>query len=278
MTTVLEYFKIALEVLAVAFVIYKLLVLARGTRTLELFVLLIGILGLELLSRERYLDLPTIRWILDRFWIVILLVVVILYQDDIRRSIGRSKWLDFLVKGRTLTPSRTLEEVVKAVRALSAKRIGALIAIEREGTLEPYVAESGIRLDAQVSKELLFALFLPSHESPTHDGAVVLGKDRVMSAGCILPLSTRTDLESWVGTRHRAAIGLSERVDAVVIVVSEETGRISVAVGGELKAGLSPDELRQLLAAELGTPVQQSLLDRFRAMAASASRFGSMKR
>jgi len=267
MSSVVDQVKIALEVLAVAFVIYKMLVLARGTRTLELFVLLVGILALELLSRERYLDLPTFRWILDRFWIVILLIVVILYQDDIRRSIGRSKWLDFLVKGRAITPSRTLEELIKAARALSAKRIGALIAIEREGTLEPYMAESGIRIEAQVSKELLFALFLPAYENPTHDGAVIVGKDRILSAGCILPLSNRTDLESWVGTRHRAAIGLSERVDAVAVVVSEETGRISVAIGGELKAGLSPDELRQFLTSELGQPAEQSLLERFRAAA-----------
>jgi diadenylate cyclase len=134
------------------------------------------------------------------------------------------------------------------------------------------MAESGIRIDAYVTKELLFALFLPSHENPTHDGAVILGKDRILSAGVILPITSRNDLEAWVGTRHRAALGLSERIDAVVVVVSEETGRISVAVDGELKAGLSPDELRQLLSSEVQHAGRPSVMKRLRTLARRSRR------
>jgi diadenylate cyclase len=267
LSNALYIFKILLDVFVVAYVFYRFLLLSKGTRALQIFVFLVGFLGLLAVSQPSALDLVTFRWLLDKLYTVMLVVIVILYQDDIRRSLSRLRWLEFALKDRGLTPTRSMEELVRAVRTLSSKRIGALIAIERSGNLEPYVAESGIRVDGFVSKELLFALFLPSHENPTHDGAVIVVKDRVHSAGCILPLTSRTDLEAWVGTRHRAGLGLSERVDAVLIIVSEETGRISVAVDGELKAGLSPDELRHMLSSEIGTGHQRSVLDRLKDLA-----------
>jgi len=270
--TTLDILKQLLDIIVVAYVIYRFLLFSKGTRTIQIFFLLIGVLGLFLVSQERLLDLPTFRWLLDKFWSVLFLVVIVLYQDDIRRSLGRFKWMESLMQGRTLTPTRALEELVRAVRALSSKRLGALIALERVGNLEPYIAESGIRVDAHVSKELLFALFLPSYENATHDGAVIVSKDRILSAGCILPITSRTDLEAWVGTRHRAALGLSERVDALVVVVSEETGRISVAIDGELKAGLSPDELRQVLSAEISETTQHSVVRRLKGLARRGGR------
>ncbi len=267
MGTTFDILKQLLDIFVVAFIIYRFLLVSRGTRAIQIFVVLVGFLLLLLISQERVMDLVTFRWLLDKLWSVIFLVIVVLYQDDIRRSLTRFRWTDALFKDRGLTPARSLEELIKAVRQLSSKRIGALIVLERSGNLEPYMAESGIRVDGYVSKGLLFALFLPSHENPTHDGAVILGKDRVLSAGVILPLTNRLDLENWVGTRHRAAIGLTERVDAVVVVVSEETGRISVAVEGELRAGLSPDELRQTLASEIQQASRASVMNRLRNLA-----------
>jgi diadenylate cyclase len=265
--TTLSILKQLLDIAVVAYVIYRFLLLSKGTRTMQIFVVLAGFLALYMASQETFLDLVTFRWLLDKFSSVALLVIIVLYQDEIRRSISRLRWFDHFLKGRTLTPARSLEELVKAVRTLAAKRIGALVVIERTGSLEPFMAESGIRLDGFLTKELLFALFLSSHENPTHDGAVIISKDRVLSAGVILPLTSRSDLEAWVGTRHRAALGLSEMVDAVMVVVSEETGRISVAVDGELRAGLSPDELRQILSDEISQQARMTVVGRLREMA-----------
>jgi diadenylate cyclase len=263
----LDILKQFLDVTLVAYLIYRILLFSRGTRAIQVIVLLLGFLGLSLLAKQQFLDLVTFRWLLDKVWYVVPLVLAILYQDDIRRSLSRFRWTDALFRDRALTPARSLEELIKAVRQLSSKRIGALIVLERSGNLEPFMAESGIRIEGFVSKGLLFALFLPSHENPTHDGAVIVGKDRILAAGVILPITNRVDLENWVGTRHRAAIGLSERVDAVVVVVSEETGRISVAIDGELKAGLSPDELRQLLSHEIRQSAAPSVMNRLRRLA-----------
>ena len=265
--TTLDILRQLLDVLVVAFIIYQFLKFTRGTRTLQIFLFLVVILGLFLVSQERFLDLPTFRWLLDKFWSVIALVVIILFQDDIRRSLGRFHILDQLFSGRQSGAAGTLEEVVKAVRSLSAKRIGALIAVERTGNLEPFISDTGVQVDGLVSKELLFALFLPNQENPTHDGAVVVSKNRILRVGCILPLTRRTDLEAWAGTRHRAALGLSETVDAIVVVVSEETGRISMAIEGELKAGLSPDELRQFLLAQWSEAPRGTVIDRLRGLA-----------
>jgi len=263
-STIQDILRQVLDILVVAFVLYSLLSFSKGTRTLQAFVILGSVLALYLVSQERLLDLPTFRWLFDKTWNVIMLVLIVLFQDDIRRSMSRLKWLDELFRGRASGPTRTLEEIVKAARSLSSKRIGALIAFERTGSLEPYIGETGFRMDARISRELLFALFLPLHENATHDGAVIVREDRVVAAGCILPLTSRGDLEAWVGTRHRAALGLSERTDAIVVVVSEETGRISVCIGGDLNSGLSPDELRQALLKEWGEVKALSLIDRLR--------------
>lgn len=262
--TTMEILRQALDVLVVAFIMYQVLSATRGTRTAQVLVLLLMMAVLYLISQERLLDLPTFRWLLDKFWSVLFLLVVVVYQDDIRRGLGKFRFMDSVLQNRREAPSRVLEEVVKAARSMSAKRIGGLMVLERTADLSPYLTESGIRLDALVSKELLFALFMPDHENPTHDGAVILKKNRVAAAGVILPLTMRPEVEAWVGTRHRAAMGISERVDAAVVVVSEETGRISVALEGELKAGLSVDDLRELLLALFGGGRKQGLFKRLR--------------
>ena len=264
--TTYDIFKQLLDIFVVAFVIYQILAATKGTRTVHLLILLLVLMGTYLVAQERFFDLPTFRWLLDKFWSVIFLMVVILYQDDIRRSIARFRWLDQVMRTRSSTATGSLEEVVKAVRSLSSKRLGALIVIERNATLDTFSSDSGIAVDAVISKELLFALFLPEHENPTHDGAVIVSKGRITAAGVILPLTTRKEVEAWVGTRHRAALGLSEQVDAVVVVVSEETGRVSMAVAGELRAGLSIDELREFLLSEFSEPESGTWLTRIKAI------------
>ncbi len=246
----LDVIRTVLDILIVAFIIYKFLELTQGTRTVQMLVVVLGVAVLIMISRQQFLDLPTFRWLVDKSLYAIVLVVVVLYQDDIRRSLVRIRWLDARGKGRGLAPAHTQDEIVKGVRILAARRIGALLVIERNGSLEPYMKE-GVRLDAQVGKELLHAMFIPSHENPLHDGAVLVRRDRIVGAACQLPLTTRSGLEPWAGMRHRAAVGVSEEVDAVVVVVSEESGRISVAIGGDLQANLKVDELRHILSREL---------------------------
>lgn len=239
--------KVLLDFLLVFLMIYSILKATQGTRTLQTFVLLLFVMMAFLLAQERFLDLTTFRWILDKFWSVIFLVIVVIYQDDLRRSLSRFRWFDRLTRRQEGALDQSVEEVVKAVRSLAGKRVGALITIEQTASLDPYVTENAIRIKAQVSKELLFALFLTEHANPTHDGAVVIAKNMVVAAGVILPLTQRDDLDPSLGTRHRAAIGLSEQVDALAVVVSEETSRVSVAWKGELYVDLSPEELRRVL-------------------------------
>ena len=268
--TPLDVVKQLIDILVVAFAIYHLLLLTKGTRAVQIFVLLGFMLGLFLISQERLLDLATFRWLLGKSWSVMFIVVVILFQDDIRRTLSRFKWAESMLRERSVAPSRTMEEVVRASRSLSEKRMGGIFAIERSGSLDPFVSETGIELDSRVSRELLFSLFIPDRANPTHDGAVVIRKDRILAAACILPLSDRKDLPAFIGTRHRAAIGLSERVDAVVVVVSEETGHISVAVEGEIRMGLTSEELRELLSTLLTQVDKTSLLGRLKDLARGA--------
>jgi uncharacterized protein (TIGR00159 family) len=185
----------------------------------------------------------TVSWILDNFLASAVLIIIVLFQADIRRALARV--------GRGVFPrlsarqeSQILEEVVRAAQTLSQKRVGSLIVLERETHLDDLI-EVGATVDAVVSQELLTALFLPY--SPLHDGAVVIQEGRIAHAGCILPLTLRTDLPDGVGTRHRAAVGLTEESDAVVVVVSEETSTISVVHGGELIRDLDGPKLRGVL-------------------------------
>jgi diadenylate cyclase len=186
-------------------------------------------------------------WLLENFWSFWVLALIVLFQPELRRALaqlGQSR----IFQGMTLVAreqqSHLLEDVVKAADALAGKRIGALIVLERNTGLRNY-AELGVPLDALVSADLLVSLFLPY--SPLHDGAVFMRGDRIVAAGCFLPLSRNTQLGRAMGTRHRAALGLAEETDAVVLVVSEESGRISLAVGGRMESPLDPDSLRRRL-------------------------------
>ena len=240
-----------LDVLLVAVGIYWLLLLIRGTRAIQILVGLGALIGLRVAAD--FLELLTLAWLLDNFLGPAVLIVVILFQADIRRGLGRL--------GRGFFPSlserqesQMVEEVVRAVQALSARRSGALIVLERSIRLDEQI-EAGTPLDANVTKELITSIFLPT--SPLHDGAVLIQQGRLSYAGAILPLTLRTDLPEGVGTRHRAAVGITEETDAVVIVASEETGAISVVVGGEMVRGLDAPRLRVVLRDALARPDEE---------------------
>ena len=225
----------------VALAIYWTLMLIRGTRAVQMVSGLLVLMAVRLVAD--WMALETVSMILENFfgWAVVILVVI--FQHDIRRALARM--------GRPLfatTPQREqseiLEEVVRAAQRLSQNGVGALIVLERETRLEDQV-EGGVVIDSVVSRELLAAIFQPT--SPLHDGAAVVQDGRLSQARCVLPLTQRTGLPEGVGTRHRAAVGLTEESDAIVVVVSEETGNIALSSRGELVPELDPPRLRDLL-------------------------------
>jgi uncharacterized protein (TIGR00159 family) len=241
-----------LDVLLVAVGIYWMLLLIKGTRAIQILVGLGALIAARVLAD--FFELLTLAWLLDNFLAPAVLIVVILFQADIRRALGRLG-RGFLPRLSERQESQIVEEVVRAAQALSARRIGALVVLERRTGLDDQV-EAGTPLDAAVSKDLLTALFQPG--SPLHDGAVLIQQGRVSHAGAVLPLTLRGDLPEGVGTRHRAAVGITEETDAVVVVVSEETGAISVVMGGEMIRGLDAPRLRALLRDALTRPSDET--------------------
>lgn len=247
MRTLIESFRLrdAVDILVVAAVLYRVFVMFKETRAIQM---LLGLGGLMVASfSARRFELYGTSWLLENFWSFWVLALIVLFQPELRRALaqlGQSR----LFQGMTLVAreqqSHLLDDVVKAADALAAKRVGALLVLERSTGLRNY-AELGVPLDAVVSADLLVSLFLPY--SPLHDGAVFIRGDRIAAAGCFLPLSRNTQLGRNMGTRHRAALGLAEETDAVVLVVSEETGRISLAMGGHMETPLDRDSLRRRL-------------------------------
>jgi len=236
-----------LDMLIIAFVIYRLALLIRGTRAVQM---LIGLAIVFLVYKSgQLLELYTIEWILDNFLSAFLLVIVVVFQHDIRRLLTQVGSRQFF-QGRRGLHAQAVEEIVRASVMLANKRLGALIVLEREVGLAEYL-EAGNLLDAKVSKELILSVFLPS--SPLHDGALIIQQGRITAAGCFLPLTTNPNVSKTLGTRHRAAIGLTEESDAVVIVVSEEEGKISLVRDGritrDVEAGVLRATLQQLCVA-----------------------------
>ena len=230
-----------IDIALVALGIYWLMLLMRGTRAVQILVGLI-VLVVANVAADLF-NLLTMRLILEKLSGPAVIIIVILFQQDIRRALARVG-RGFFRSVSDQRESQMLEEVVRAAQELAQRRVGALIVLERETGLDDQI-EAGTALDSNVSKELLISLFVPY--SPLHDGAVVIQRGRISHAGCILPLTLRSDLPEGVGTRHRAAVGITEETDAVVVVVSEETAMISVVVGGELVGGLDAARLRVVL-------------------------------
>ncbi len=230
-----------IDITLVALGVYWLLVLIRGTRAVQILVGLMLLIGTSLASHA--FELTTVEWILDNFLSSAVLIIIVLFQADIRRALARV--------GRGVFPSvakqeetQLAEEVARAAQSLAQKRVGALFVLERETHLSDLI-EAGTPIDAAVKRDLLVSIFLP--QSPLHDGAVVIQGGRIALAGCILPLTLREDLPEGVGTRHRAAVGITEESDAVVIVVSEETQALSIVVGGVMARSLDGARLREVL-------------------------------
>ena len=229
-----------LDIFVVACAVYWLLMRIRGTRAAQMT---LGLLILVLIWRlSDFLELATLGFLLDNFLGSGLLILIVIFQSDIRRALTRVG--GGLFSSARSQKARSIEEIVRACPALAQRRVGALLAIEREVEIGEFV-EPGTTVDAELSRDLLIALFLPY--SPLHDGAVVIRRDRVAAAGCILPLALRSDIPSTLGTRHRAAVGITEETDAIVIVVSEETGKISLVPGGEIPEDLDGPHLREAL-------------------------------
>ncbi len=240
------------DILVVAYLIYKLLMLARGRRAWQILIG-IGVFFLMLWGSER-VGLVTLHWLLRQATPLGPVAVVILLYPELRELLERWGHLDFwggsLVKPRQQqNVTGMIESIVTATTPLSARKTGALIVLERETGLDDVIL-TGTRLDAAVTSELLTTLFYVG--TALHDGAAILHDGRVIAAGCTLPLTTEPNVSSNVHMRHRAAMGVSETTDALVVVVSEETGTISIAQGGKLLRGLKPDVLRERLLEAFG--------------------------
>lgn len=237
-----------LDVLVLAAAVYQVLRVLRGTRAFQ------SLVGLTLLFvvyvMAGVLDLATLRWVLDNVFVYAVLGLLILFQEDIRRVLADAGGSIFTGSGaRALTDANLIEEIVQAVFALAHRRIGALIVIERSGGLDT-LTEGASSVDAEITTELLQAIFHPS--SPLHDGAVVVSGGRIAKAGVFLPITLSKALPKVYGTRHRAAIGLTERNDAVALLVSEERGTVSIVSGGVVVPVVDENDLRVKLQEVLG--------------------------
>ncbi|OGW14270.1 MAG: TIGR00159 family protein [Nitrospinae bacterium RIFCSPLOWO2_12_FULL_45_22] len=224
-----------LDIGIITFIFYRLFLLIRGTRALQMLIGLAILAAATVISQV--VELHTTSWLLQNFWTIWVLAIIILFQPELRRAlaqVGRSSLFNWFYP---VEKTPVLDEVVKATLSLAAKKIGALIVFERDTPLEDFM-EGGIAVDGEVSQELLTSIFLPY--SPLHDGAVVISGKRIAWASCYLPLTLNPQLSNTLGTRHRAAVGLTEETDAIAIVVSEETGDISLAAQGTLTKHVEP--------------------------------------
>jgi uncharacterized protein (TIGR00159 family) len=243
MLELLDNFRLqdAVDILVVAFIFYSLIQLIRGTRAARALVGL-GVVVVIYLS-SRLFDLYTLNWILENFLSSVLLVIVIIFQHDIRRALVQVGSRPFFGTDHRLA-GQDLEEIVRAVVTMASRRVGGLLAFERETGLNEFI-EGGTNMDAQISKELILSIFVTA--SPLHDGALIVRKDRITAAGCFLPLTANPNVSKTLGTRHRAAIGITEETDAVVVAVSEEDGGISLVADGRITRDLDAGTLRSTL-------------------------------
>lgn len=237
----------AIDILIAAFVIYQALVFIQGRRAMHMVV---GV-GLVVLSFyfSRWTRLDTVSWLLSTIIPYFVFLIIIVFQSEIRRALAHFGQSAFPGGLSRLNRTESAEEIILSVEKLAASRTGALIVIERNIGLRSYI-ESGVTLDAVLSYDLLVTIF--NHDLPLHDGAVIIQNNRIAAAACFLPLTVKPRLSKDLGTRHRAAIGITEETDAVAIIVSEETGSLSLAQGGQIERGLTLDALRSKLRQSFG--------------------------
>jgi len=231
-----------LDILFISVVLYKLYYFIRGSRAAQMFVGLVLILFVSLLTR--LFNMAGMTWIFDNLKTVWVIAFVIIFQPELRRMlifVGQSRVIRYFVK---VSSGRTFDEVIKAIAELSNRRFGGLIVVTRDTGVKA-ILETGISVRGEVSAQLICAIFNP--KSPLHDGAIVIQNDIIEAAKCLLPLSQDSNIDSHLGTRHRAAVGLAEETDALIVVVSEETGQISVAKDGRLIQDLDKAGVRNIL-------------------------------
>ena len=235
---IFSYWKIILEILILWYVIYMILLFVRGTRSEQLLkgLVIVGIIYVV----TQQLRLEAINWVITRLFPISVIALVVIFQPEIRR--GLAQLGQFGIHQRNI---EVIDEIVRSAASLSLKKTGALVVIERETGLKSYV-ETGTQIDASVTSYLIDSIFVP--QSPLHDGAVIIRQGRIVAAGCVLPLTQEERaISKTLGMRHRAAVGISEETDAVCVVVSEESGGISVANGGRLTQDLNEENLKRLL-------------------------------
>lgn len=253
-----------LDILLVAYLIYQFLSLVRGTRAAPM---LLGVAALALVFYfVRLGDLPTLNWLLGTLVPYVVFALIVVFQSEIRHALANLGRRISMMRASS-SSADVYDDIVLAANLFSQNQTGALIVIEREIGLRTYI-ESGVALDARLSYDLLATVFRPS--APLHDGAVIVQRDRIAAAACFLPLSMNPILSTQLGTRHRAAIGITEETDAVAVVISEETGAISLAVAGKIDRELTVERLRERLttllrryapAPSLPAPVQENFVE-----------------
>lgn len=235
-----------IDILLVAFLVYRLLLLIKGTGSIHMTIGLVLLVFFYYLTRLAQLE--TVNWILTNLFTYVVIALIVIYSPEIRRALSQFGRNPFIRRFAAPSPAEVREEIVLASTTLATKRIGGLIVVEGQIGLKNYI-ETGIRLDALLSYDLLVTIFSPY--TPLHDGAVIIQGNRIAAAACFLPLTLDPHLSKDLGTRHRAAIGITEETDAVAVVISEETGVISAMVGGKMIRNLNAESLDQILARAL---------------------------
>jgi diadenylate cyclase len=246
---IFNYLTQIIDILLVTYVIYKLIMIIRGTKAVQLLKGISVIIVVWFLSSS--FDLRTMSWLMDKVITYGLLAIIIIFQPELRRALeqlGRGRFFSRTGIPEEEETEKTIAAIVKSTNYMSKRRIGAIISIERETGLSEYV-ETGIPIQAHLTSELLTNIFVPN--TPLHDGAVIIKQSQVFAAGCYLPLTESPFVSKELGTRHRAALGISEVTDAITVIVSEETGTISLTKNGEIYRNLDEESLRNLLNAEL---------------------------
>lgn len=259
--SLLEYISVIIDILLVWYVFYKIIMVIRGTKAVQLLKGIMVIIAVWFLSS--FFGLQTLQWLMDKVVIYGFLAIIIIFQPELRRALEQLGRGSFFSRGGVQEEEETVKEIesiVKATDYMAKRRIGALISIERETGMGDYI-ETGIPIDAVLSTELLINIFIPN--TPLHDGAVIIKNHHIQAAACYLPLSESKFISKELGTRHRAALGISEVTDSITLVVSEETGQISLTKNGELYRGLTNEKLRDMLSEELVTTTKAASSSRW---------------
>ncbi|MEH6989260.1 MULTISPECIES: diadenylate cyclase CdaA [Bacillales] len=247
--SILKLLANTIDILLVWYVIYKLIMIVKGTKAVQLLKGIFVIILVKVASDKFHLQ--TLGWMMEQVLLWGFLAIIIIFQPELRRALeqlGRGRFFSRTANQEEENQEKLVESIAKAVDYMAKRRIGALISVERETGLNDYI-ETGIGLDSRISSELLINIFIPN--TPLHDGAVIIQKNCVAAAACYLPLSESPFISKELGTRHRAALGISEVTDSITIIVSEETGSVSLTKNGELHRDLKAEAFKDMLSSEL---------------------------